>query len=198
MTHRASLGCGCFVLLFLLSSPGSSQRTGLQTGAGGGGPESPSVIATWQAHGANDWVGPLGSVPPAPREPAGTLLLDLLVLWRGSPGWFDQNHWEIGAGGSDGVHRVVSGGRVPKLELRFDPNGDTVTILVEGTAIPLNGANVLLLDNVDFEIRVFGTVNVTSTLPPLSQGEPIAELIRRSPQLSEFVGLPGASPRGGP
>ena len=73
--------------------------------------------------------------------------LTLLVLWRGSPGWF----WSVeggsgGAGGSgDRMFQVVNAGGLT-FRIEYDFQAGTAT--VEGRTVTLNDTNVVLVDNV--------------------------------------------------
>jgi hypothetical protein len=157
-----------------------AQKSGFDSWTAGSGEVSPSVVATWEAHNA-----PISS--PTANQPVGPLLLDLLVLWRGSPGWFVDGGME--AGGSSHLHKLSSRGRV--LELRFDPERRRVQI--GGKAITLEAANVLLLDNVDRPGEI--TVS-TATVDPAFPREfgragaamdPLGSMLQRSPELLAFL-----------
>lgn len=73
------------------------------------------------------------------------------MLWRGSPGWLatrpaqSGNNELFAALGSDRIHRVSVRGQ--KLELRVDTK--TNTAVIRGLEVPLNGVNVLMIDDVD-------------------------------------------------
>ena len=104
----------------------------------GTAPVSPSVMAT-----------ELGSVDAAGR---GTL--QLLILWRGTPGWFLRGGGgsSSGGGGSMGPgssmifsHWISQGG--VNLTVRFDPAARKVWI--QDKEIALDDANVVLVDGVD-------------------------------------------------
>jgi hypothetical protein len=142
-------------------------------GISGSGSLSPSVVATYEGRG---------------NLPAGPVLLDLLVLWRGTPGWFDENN-SAGVGGPDGVHRLAFGSRA--VQLRFDSGARAVH--VAGQVVALADDNVLLLDEVDSNqgIRVVGTLRVEPRLaagaPTGSDEDPLDALVRQSPQLFDYL-----------
>lgn len=73
----------CSLLMAFMLAPLHAQRTGSSSGGGGTGRASDSVLGTWEATGAQS----------ANR-------LDLLVLWRGRPGWF-ANAKGMAVGGSE-------------------------------------------------------------------------------------------------
>jgi hypothetical protein len=159
-------------LIVALSSPlGLAQIPVIHSSTNGGGSLSPSVVATWEMASGPD---------------VGSSSLELLVLWRGKPGWFDESRDRIEVGGSAHVHRIVS--RASDLELRFDPSGRTVSM--NGQLITLRGANVLLLDDVDKPggIRVAGTERGDG--PPSRSGpslDPLTAIMRSSPTLFDFL-----------
>jgi hypothetical protein len=142
----------------------------------GGGELSGSVSATWTAIG-----------PP----PNGPWTLDLLVLWRGTPGW-----WHTPGIGSmtasdnpiGGQPRLITqsvavGGRT--LELRFDPQ--TREARLQSQLVNLGEGNVLLVDDVDHATgpRIVGSVRVDSVFD--NSGNGMDALLRQSPELVDFL-----------
>lgn len=135
----------------------------------------------------------------------GSGMLELLVLWRGSPGWFRKdNGGRSGGGGNMGggpspVTRSewISQGGV-NLSVRFDPA--TRKAWIQDTEIVLDDANVVLVDGVDSPAgpQVVRTLRIDpeyQTRP--MRAAPSQIFIRRSPDLVEFlrcdVRLPDAS-----
>lgn len=159
---------------------------------GGTGPVSPSVLATQMSV----------------VDVAGQGTLQLLVLWRGSPGWFRKSAGGAsgsGGGGSMGAgpspmvrsEWIAQGG--VNLAVRFDPVGRKAWI--QDSEITLNDANVVLVDDVDSPAgpRVVRTLRVDpeyQTTP--ASPAPVQMFIRRSPELVEFlqcdIALPGLQP----
>jgi hypothetical protein len=139
---------------------------------GGGGEVSPTVVATFEG-----WDGKL----------------ELLVLWRGAVGWLraapsqgGANQLSMGAGSYPmRRHTVTVRGR--HLELRIDENNIGH---IQDQAIPLQGMNVLMLDDVDSQqVRVVGTLLVDAPFPmqlPVA-GDPIHTIIEQSAVLRAFV-----------
>lgn len=159
---------------------------------GGTAPVSPSVMAA-----------EMGVVDMAGR---GTL--QLLILWRGSPGWFRQGGGS-GSGGSMGPgpslirSEWISQGGL-NLTVRFDPAARKVWI--QDREIALNDANVVLVDGVDSPAgpQVVRTLRIgpeyeTTMVPapyggPMGPGPqmraqpvPVHTFIRRSPELIAFL-----------
>ena len=162
-------------------------------------PVSPSVMAT---------------VMTAGNEP-GKGELELLVLWRGSPGWFWRADGSGGGGSSSGSGGMLgrTGSEVRtewlsqggvNLNLRFEPGSRRLWILDQ--PVTLNDANVVLVDGVDAPtgLRVVATVRIepgydAATDQPLGllaarpsgapppQGVPPQTFIRRSPELVAFL-----------
>jgi hypothetical protein len=137
---------------------------------GGGGELSPTVVATYEVHGR---------------------MLDLLVLWRGKAGWLatrptqgGSNQSLFSAGGSARTHSVVVHGR--SLELRVDTKTNTAHI--QEQVIPLQGVNVLLIDDVESPaVRVAGTLWVDPQLQDGLVGDPISALVKQSPILADYL-----------
>jgi hypothetical protein len=167
-----------------------------------------SVMASWQAHGADDGpIAPRTSVPLVlPSEPSShggritqsapsdverpsgldqDWMLDLLVLWR----WPGPAPELTQSGGGDAgpagpfVHRiVVAGGR--ELRVVFDPRAGSVAVQ-DAPPLPLDGANVLMLDVEAQNVRVEGTATVESRYAHLT--DPVEMAIARSAEVAAFV-----------
>lgn len=128
------------------------------------------------------------------RRNAGTLTIDILILWRGSPGWqyrrTSLGGWMSGGStGRDGIVRftVQEGGVL--LTADFNPSTRTANVL--GERVNLGDANVILVDRVD---APDGPVTTgTRTLAPRAANPmyaPAAELpsvLRESPELFEYL-----------
>jgi len=166
--------------LFLASSPcgpaemAEPRRVDMSSGTG---VVSPAVVATWIVREAPDGV---------PR-------LELLVLWRGTPGWFMKSESEGSsvsgssqAGGEDGrgviVERLVYGS--VRLDLEFDQRQRSVRLLDHDVSVEFD--NVILVDNVD---EADGpTIAATRRVEPEFPESPgVHAIIRRSPDLVEFL-----------
>ena len=161
-------------------------------GNSGTAPVSPSVMATEMTV----------------VDAAGRGTLQLLILWRGSPGWFRQGGG-TGGGGSMGPGQTtirsewISQGGVD-LTVRFDPAARKVWI--QDREIALDDANVVLVDGVDSPagpqvvrtLRIDPDYETTMVPAPYSrsmgrgtqmraQPVPAQTFIRRSPELIEFL-----------
>lgn len=100
---------------------------------------SSTVVATFCGHrqGANE-------------------MLDLLVVWRGAPGWFHNRLFGVGGGGG-GFNRFGAGtnGHVGmhqaygNVTIGFEVDFDTNTVTIGDRAIALVRMNTILVDNVD-------------------------------------------------
>jgi hypothetical protein len=164
------------VLVFTLSS-GDAGRA--QTSAGFNRVISPAVVAYWQSH----------------ETGAGAGSLDLLVLWRGAPGWFTRGTSSAGGGEMSGgfgkwsaYHWMSYGDLTLMMEFRSDskdlpPESTTLTVL--GRDISLRDANVVLIDGVDTGAP---TIAGTERVDPLFLGaDPVAAIVKRSPALFDFL-----------
>jgi hypothetical protein len=160
-------------------------------------PVSPSVMATVMGVMNQDGRGEI----------------ELLVLWRGTPGWVLRNSGggsSSGGGGTMGAapgeitrSAWISRGGV-NLHVRFEPKSRKLWI--QDREVALNDDNVVLVDDVDSVIgaQVARTLRVDPAFTPVSrpslQGYPARqgarpmvmmpppqEFIRRSPELVEFL-----------
>jgi hypothetical protein len=122
--------------------------------------------------------------------------LELLVLWRGSPGWFQRPG---GAGGtSDGLNGPfydwLKYGDVT-LSVEYDPQHHTARI--QDTPLSVANNNVVFVDDVDAPsgARVAGMTAVPRLMPG-SAGQ-IGLVLRNSPTIMSFLrcDTPTSSPR---
>src|SRR5688500_20402349 len=106
---------------------------GAASWSSGVSPVSPSIAATWAGRRA-----------PGVTDAFAPATLDLLVLWRGAPGWHEKSAGQSVDGGTgpgiEAIHTVWAGSR--KLELRVDSK--TNTAYFEGQALSHDGVNVLM------------------------------------------------------
>ncbi len=162
-------------------------------------PVSPSVMATVMTVGGEPGKG----------------ALDLLVLWRGSPGWYWRAEGRGGGGssssgggmfgrsGAEVRTEFISQGGI-NLSIRFEPASRRLWILDQ--PVTLGDANVVLVDGVDEPTgpRVVATIRIEpaydaatdqppgmlamrpSGAPPLQEVPP-QTFIRRSPELVAFL-----------
>lgn len=110
--------------------------------------------------------------------------LELLVLWRGTPGRFMQSGGT--GGGNRGWRHDVWITRGPiRLTLEFDSAERVAT--VQGQRVELGDDNVVFVDDVDSADgpRVTGTMRIPSALPgPAGQ---IGVVLRASPAIVSFL-----------
>jgi len=158
----------------------AAQPQGSYRGAGmssGTMPLSPAVIGTLLTS----------------ADASGTAQIDLLVLWRGTPGWFTRGSGggasssggSVGPGGGRGteVHHIFKGG--VKLTLEFD--GDKRTARIQEREIDLRDDNVVLMDDVDGAggPTFVGTRRIEPAFP---QGlKDLRTLLKRSPELVAYL-----------
>lgn len=112
--------------------------------------------------------------------------LELLVLWRGTPGWFLQPGGSGESGGALGTHYTWIKYGAVDLSLDFEESTRRVTIQGKNT-IELGANNVLFVDEVDSEAgpRTVGLILVPRAMPG-SAGQ-IAPILRSSPRIMSFL-----------
>lgn len=170
-----------FAAAFLAAAPRAEAEKPRPEDAGTSGGSrvvSPAVVATWIAR----------------TEPRGLPELELLVLWRGTPGW----HLRAGTRGSgsrvssrsDGgderglhVHHLSFGGL--DLNLEFDERKRVARI--QGMEVALESANVIFVEDVDGPEgpRIARSLHVDSAFP--DSPARIEEVVRRSPEIFSFL-----------
>jgi len=115
-------------------------------------------------------------------------MLDLLMLWRGQPGWFYRSEGGRGSGGSADVG-AGSKGRVSQystfgdVTIGFDADFDAAVVALEHTSVRLGQINTVVVDAVDGSAarRISATRWTEPRLPLV--GDVNLELARRSSAL---------------
>ena len=136
----------------------------------GNGVVSPAVVGGWFTR----------------RDGGGAHWLDLLVLWRGSPGWFLRSTTSGGSGGGGAGSRRGMTVRRGDLSLyaAFEPGPRLFQI--EDTTRPLGNDNVVLVDDVDSPTgpRIVKTLRIE---PALGAAQRVDVAIARSPEVVAYL-----------
>ena len=153
---------------------------------------SPVVLATYVADVKGD----------------GTRALRMLVLWRGSPGWFARgSDGSSSSSGGDGRRyhstirrgdlqlqveldtetRLVTISQAPLVPLPQSPNIQTAT--VKSKQLDLGDRNVILVDEVDGSkgAQIIGTLRVDPALPAGRSPLPLGDILSQSQELVSFL-----------
>ena len=122
--------------------------------------------------------------------------LELLVLWRGSPGWFleggqDNHGGDITFGGAAAggpetvVHKVFLGGL--ELTLRYDRRKRTARVQDIEVSVHNAARNAILVDRVNSDDAL--TIVGTRWIDPRMSGAPvrIEQVLGRSSELVAFL-----------
>lgn len=175
------------MVLLAASLIAGQAHTGLNAQARGGGGfstsrvVSPTVVASW----TSQWNNADGTT------------ITLLVLWRGTPGWFAKgarggSGGGGGGGGPDGIYRAqqtfAAGGQTFALEFELGKEKKIVRIL--GEEISLQAVNVILVDDADGGggARIVGSQWVEPVPEGQSGGgDAIAGIVKRTPALFEYL-----------
>jgi hypothetical protein len=160
----------------------SGQRQGISRGGGSGStsrPLSATVFASWSMH----WSNTDGST------------MAVLILWRGSPGWFTRGASSGGSGGgSSGAGGSGSGYSYQWLSqggltfsIEFDIERRIVKLL--DREFDLTHANVVLVDRVDASDgpTIAGTRWVEPTSDVAPAADAIETTIKHSPELFDYL-----------
>ena len=159
----------------------ASQRQSVSRGGGSSStsrPLSATVFASWSLQ----WSNVDGST------------MALLVLWRGSPGWFARGSSSGGSGGGSSrgggsgsgySYQWLSQGGLT-FSIEFDVERKIVRLL--DREFDLTQSNVVLVDRVDASDGP--TIAGTRWVEPPSDGAPAGEIeatIKRSPELFDYL-----------
>jgi hypothetical protein len=122
--------------------------------------------------------------------------LELVVLWRGTPGWFmEPGGSSGGSSGGNGVPRSswITRGEV-RLTVEFDPAKRIATI--QGQRLALADHNVVFVDDVDAPggPRIVKTLQVARIMPG-SAGQ-IGLVLKDSPEVIKFLRCDATRPDG--
>ena len=114
-------------------------------------------------------------------------MLDLLIVWRGKPGWF-QGRYPGGGGGAGsrefgaGTNGVVSEQQTyGDVTITFDADFDTNVGTIGQSTVKLDHINTVVIDDVDSEWRTSATRWTEPRLP--LAGDWNVALAQRSPEL---------------
>lgn len=125
-------------------------------------PVSPSVVATWT------------TVP-------GRQAIDLLVLWRGRPGWMTKKPQQQSGGGNRWSFSSAATYGDVNINVTFDRTSRKGTI--NGIAVDLKRDTIVLVDNVDTRVAVVRTLPLVADL----EDGLIASALRASPAAVAFT-----------
>jgi len=176
------------VLAANVAALSAQQGRGFARGGGGMSTSrfvSPTVVASWSSH----------------DNYADGSKTTLLVLWRGTPGWFSKGGrgragWSSGGGsgaggsGSYGYQYMTEGGLTFTLEFDYDKR----IVKILDREISLKETNVVLVDFVDsvngptiVDARWVEPGPPAPPVAPDAASDPIAGVIRRSPELFAYL-----------
>lgn len=142
---------------------------------------SPAALMTWMTRYGHD----------------GVHSLDLIVLWRGQPGWFMRGtSRSASSGGSAGsFHSTI---RYGGLEVQLTLESAARVAEIQEKGIELGDANVILVDDVDTAAgpRVVGTLRIDPTVPSGDHPGRMGEILRKSSEVVSFLRCDAAMPDG--
>jgi len=163
-------------------APGAAARQSIRWSGPGMWTLSPSVIASSVGH----------------QTGSGPFVIDILILWRGSPGW---PYRRTGSGSQSGGEGRGGSGVIPfsiyqgglHLTASFDPATRSTVVL--GERVELNGANVVLVDRVDDPAGP--VIAGTLTVPPMQNPtDGVSTVVRKTQKLLEYLRCEAQIPGG--
>jgi hypothetical protein len=115
--------------------------------------------------------------------------LELLVVWRGQPGWYMRGGSRTSSGGGSGSS-FQSTSRYGDVELQLGLDSAAHTADIQGKRVALGGSNVILVDNIDIPggAKVVGLRRVDTDVALLNSGYPdIDAVLIRSAAVVSFL-----------
>jgi len=120
-------------------------------------------------------------------------MLDLLILWRGRPGWFHRREAGIDGGGGTNEFGAGAKGHVSQhstyggVTIAFDADFDAKTVTIGEARVPIGGVNTVLVDEVDEPgaRRIVATRWTEPRLPLI--GDMNLVLVQRSHDLLDYL-----------
>ena len=120
-------------------------------------------------------------------------MLDLLILWRGNPGWFQRREGgSVGAGGSRQFGAGTKGhvsqySTYGGVTIGFDADFDSNIVTIGEESVRLNSVNTILVDDIDEPgARRISATRWTEPRLPLS-GDMNLILAQRSRELLDYL-----------
>jgi predicted dehydrogenase len=166
----------CLVLCAAVQGPPPAPRMpppGASATSSGTQVISPVAVMTWVTRRGHDDVH----------------TLDLIVLWRGAPGWFMRagTHGSSSGGSGDAFHTTI---RYGDVELQLGLQSAKRTAEIQEQKVELGDANVIFVDHVDGAggAQVVRTQRIDPVLPLSAEGRPrVDAVLRRSPEIISFL-----------
>jgi uncharacterized protein (TIGR02246 family) len=146
--------------------------------------------------GSGSFTVPVSNVSAATVISEDGKRLDLLVVWRGSPGWMRGGHRSRSAGGSGRTHASSETFGDVQLDVEFD--FATRIARVAEHHVSMGSDNVVLVDRVDERGRsvIVRTISIDGTLPGSSPD--ISPVVARSPEIVSYIQCDAKVPNPGP
>jgi hypothetical protein len=119
----------------------------------------------------------------------GVHALELLVVWRGQPGWFMRGGPRVSSGGGSGSSFHATS-RFGDVELQLGVESAAHTAEIQGKHVILGDSNVILVDSVDSadRLRVVAQLHVDPEVVLLNNGYPdIDAVLMRSADVVSFL-----------
>jgi hypothetical protein len=123
------------------------------------------------------------------RTAPGGRTIDLLVLWRGSAGWFLRGTTPSRSSGSASGGTLQVAATYGGIDVTVDLVESTRVARIGGRDVRLGDANVIFVDDTDSAAgpRVVGTTRIDPALPDGPGVPPVVEVLRRSPDVVSFL-----------
>ncbi len=118
-------------------------------------------------------------------------VLDLLILWRGKPGWFQRHRPGSSGGGGSRVFGAGTNGVVSQSQtygdvtIAFAANFDTNEVTIGRSTVQLDHINTVIVDDVGGDWRTAATLWTEPRLP--LDGDWNLALVRRSRELLRYL-----------
>ena len=175
MANVAAFGFGALAGLLTLASALQEQPQRLPTRQTGGvssatQPVSPVAMATWLT-----------------RDGSNRSELDLVVIWRGAPGWFLSSQRGSQQGESSGGRAGLFWTAIKFGDLRLDLSLTSTprVVSIQDRSLPIPDKNVVLVDHADNPTN--HEIVSTLTIDPTFVDQRIGPVLGRSPEIVAFL-----------
>jgi hypothetical protein len=130
-------------------------------------------------------VSPVALVSWITTKGSDGMVLDLAVVWRGSPGWFYAPGPRQGSGGGS-TNAYTMTEQIGNVRVELTVTDSPRSVMIGTTPVELGGHNVVLVDGVD-DPAGFRVIKSLTIDPVFANRREIEAVLGRSPEVVAFL-----------